>query len=104
MQALPRLSKGTVLQKQPADGSSTCFALGLAGTPIFWDPGKREGDGAFAWSRTGSLTYDASLESLSSLEPSLDLRGFALKALCRIFNIRVVLVPEAPQFPVCVFS
>ena len=26
-----------------------------------------------------------------------------LKALCRIFDIRVIFVPEAPQFPVCVF-
>ena len=118
---------GTVLQKQPADGDCLfhTFSAGLhylrkdkEGEPIHphelrartvahirryterYKP-QWEADGRLG--PTGKVvdSWEAFLEAIS--KPGAYAGDAELKALCRIFDIRVILVPEAPQFPVCVF-
>ena len=121
------MPEGTALQKQPADGDCLfhTFSAGLHflrkdtdGEPIHphelrartvahiqryaerckpqW-----EADGKLGPSGKAVDTWE---DFMAEIAKTGAYAGDAeLKALCRIFDIRVALVPEAPQFPVCVF-
>ena len=118
---------GTILQKQPADGDCLfhSFSAGLfhlrkdkESEPIHphelrartvahirryterYKP-QWEADGKLGPDGTAVDTWENFLEAIAKTGAYAG--DAELKALCRIFDIRVVLVPEAPQFPVCVF-
>ena len=118
---------GTILQKQPADGDCLfhTFSAGLHllrkdkdTEPIHphelrartvahmrryterYKP-QWEADGKLGPTGKAVDSWEDFLEAISKAGA---FAGDAeLRALCRIYDIRVVLVPEAPLFPVCVF-
>ena len=119
--------EGTVLQKQPADGDCLfhTFSAGLHalrkekdGEPIHphelrartvahirryaerYKP-QWEADGKLGPTGKAVDSWEDFLEAISKTGAYAG--DAELKALCRIYDTRVVLVPEAPQFPVCVF-
>ena len=118
---------GTVLQQQPADGDCLfqTFSAGLHflrkdkdSEPIHPHELRARTVAHIKryserykpqWEADGKLgpsgkPFDTWEDFLSEIAKTGSFAGDAeLKALCRIFDIRVTLVPEAPLFPVCVF-
>ena len=119
--------EGTILHRQPADGDCLfhTFSAGLhalrkdkESEPIHphelrartvahirryterYKP-QWEADGKLGPTGKAVDSWDDFLEAIS--KPGAYAGDAELKAMCRIFDIRVILVPEAPQFPVCVF-
>ena len=119
--------EGTILRTQPADGDCLfhTFSAGL-----HWLKRDKDGDPihphelrarAAAHIRRYEEKYKPQWEADGKRGPNNDVLdswedflsaiskagAFAgdleLRALCRIFDIRAVVVPEAPQFPVCAF-